>query len=126
MRPAFALLILIPALTGCQHHDHEKKDISTFNKRMACAKLAQSGQWDDVLSPPFLDHTYYSPSIDTCVFVLKGNHRGEKDGGIHNEALIVDALTRKQLWRNDPEAGETEEQLAPKIDEQLKNLQITP
>jgi hypothetical protein len=125
MRASLSLLVLLPILAGCQHADHDKKDVSTFNKREKCAELAASGSWDDA-TPPFLDSTYYSPAKDTCVFVMKNTHRGEKDGGIHNEILMVDALTRKPIWKNDPEAGETEDQLTAKINQELQSLQITP
>jgi hypothetical protein len=127
MRASLALLVLVPALTGCDHHaDREKKDTSTFSKRVACAELSTSGEWDDIIEGPYLDRTYYSPSLDTCVYVMKQSHRGEKDGGIHTAASLVDALTRKPLWTNDPEAGQTEEQLTAKLNEELQKLQITP
>jgi hypothetical protein len=125
MRASLSLLVLVPLLAGCQHADHEKKDASTFNRRARCAEIAAMGSWDDD-TPPFLDSTYYSPAKDTCVFVMKSTHRGEKDGGIHNEVLLVDAFTRKQLWKNDPEAGETEDQTTAKLNQQLQTLQITP
>ncbi len=125
MHIGFCALLLVPVLAGCQHEDHATAAPSTFDRRAQCAELAATGSWDDA-TPPFLDSTYYSPAKDTCVFVMKNTHRGEKDGGIHNEILVVDALSRKQLWKNDPEAGETEDQLTAKLNQELQTLQITP
>lgn len=127
MRASLALLALVPVvLAGCDHADHDKKDTSTFNKRVACAKISSADQWDDLPDGPFLDSTYYSPSLDTCVFVMKRTHRGEKDAGIHQEIYLVDALSRKKLWANDPEAGETQDQLDAKLKDELQTLQIKP
>jgi hypothetical protein len=126
MRASLTLLILIPTLAGCRHQESDKKDASTFGKRLECARLSTSDRWDDVISGPFLDSTYYSPSLDTCVFVMKATHRGEKDGGIHRDVLLVDALKNKQIWANDPESGETEDQLTAKLNQELQKLQINP
>ncbi|NYF80930.1 hypothetical protein [Granulicella arctica] len=126
MRARLALLALVPTLAGCRHADQDKKDTSTFHHRVECAQIATSGQWDDLLEGPYLDRTYYSPSLDTCVFVMKQSHRGEKDGSIHTAVSLVDALSRKPLWLNDPEAGETDEQINAKLNDELQKLQITP
>ncbi len=119
-------LSLSLTFAGCQRNDAPLKDASTFGKRLECAELATSGKWELLPDGPFLDNTFYSPSLDTCVFVMKRSHRGEKDGGIHNEIFLIDALTRKQLWANDPEKGETEDQLNAKLNNELKQLQINP
>ncbi len=126
MRTLFPLLILLPTLAGCRHADHDRKDTNTFGRRMQCAEFSSSGIWENLPNGPFLDNTYYSPSLDTCVFALKRSVRAERDGGLQHEYLLVDALTRKQLWSNDPAANETEEQVSAKMDEELKKLQITP
>jgi hypothetical protein len=126
MRASLALLVLVPALSGCHREDHHLKDSSTFNKRLECAKLATSDKWDDVVSGPYLDSTYYSPARDTCIYVMKTSFPSEKDRNIQSTFMIVDALTRKQIWMNDPQTGETEEQLNAKLDEELKKLQINP
>ena len=119
------LLILIPILAGCQRsHDHDKTASSSFEKRLRCAQFAQSGKWENDTDGPFLDETYYSPTLDTCVFVMKQSFPADKDGEIQNLAVLVDGLSRKQLWSNDPKAGETEEQIAVKVDQQLTKLQV--
>jgi len=88
--------------------------------------LSASGKWETLPNGPFLDNTYYSPSLDTCVFAMKRSIRAEKDGGLQHEYILVDALSRKQLWGNDPAANETEDQISAKLDEELKKLQINP
>jgi hypothetical protein len=121
------LLTLVPVfvLAGCQRpHDHDKTASSSFEKRLRCAQFAQSGKWENDTDGPFLDETYYSPTMDTCVFVMKQSFPADKDGGIQNLAVLVDGLSRKQIWSNDPKAGETEEQVAAKVDQQLTKLQV--
>jgi hypothetical protein len=126
MRVRLALLLFIPALSGCTHADHHKADTSTFGKRVECAELSASGKWENLPNGPFLDNTYYSPSLDTCVYAMKRSIRADKDGGLMHEYILVDALTRKQLWGNDPAAGEDEDQITTKMNDELKKLQITP
>ena len=127
MRTRYVLpLSLVSLLAGCRHNEARPKDASTFGKRSECARLATSGKWETLPNGPFLDNTYYSPPLDTCIFVMKRSHRGETDSSIHNEVYLIDALTRKQLWANDPEKGETEDQLNAKLNDELKQLQINP
>jgi len=118
--------LVIPSLTGCTPADHTKADVSTFAKRIECAKLATSDKWDDLISGPYLDSTFYSPSKDTCVFVMKETFPAEKDRNIQHAFFLVDALTRKQIWANDPKAGETEDVLTAKLNQELQKLQIVP
>jgi hypothetical protein len=121
------LLTLVPVLVlaGCQRsHEHDKNANSSFDKRMHCAQFAQSGKWENDADGPFLDQTFYSPTLDTCVFVMKQSFPADKDGGIQNLAVLVDGLSRKQLWSNDPKAGETEDQVAAKVDQELTKLQV--
>jgi hypothetical protein len=121
------LLTLVPVLVlaGCQRPlDHEKTASSNFDKRLRCAQFAQSGRWENDGDGPFLDETYYSPTLDTCVFVMKQSFPADKDDGIQNLAVLVDGLSRKQIWSNDPKAGETEQQVAAKVDQQLTKLQV--
>ena len=127
MRAAL-LFFALPFLAGCTGTPHQTTDNSTntnFDKRVRCAQLSTTGKWDNLPDGPFLDQTYYSPSLDTCVFVMKESYPGEKDGNIQNDVFIVDALTRKQLWSNDPKAGETEDQLDAKLNQELGKLQAT-
>jgi hypothetical protein len=125
MRAGLLLMILIPMLAGCQQsHEHDKNANSTFNKRLRCAEFAQSGKWENDADGPFLDQTFYSPTRDTCVFVMKQSFPADKDGGIQNLAVLVDGLSRKQLWSNDPKAGETEDQVSAKVDQELTKLQV--
>jgi hypothetical protein len=126
MRASLLLLLLVPALSGCHQADQTKADDSTFEKRMECANLAATGKWEDLPEGPYLDNTYYSPASDTCIFVMKQSFRAEKDGNIRAAYSIIDGLTRRQLWTNDPQAGDTEDQLSAKLNDQLKKLQITP
>jgi hypothetical protein len=118
------LLVLVPLLAGCNHRSHDEQASSTFNKRMQCARLSTSGKWDNLPDGPYLDETYYSPSLDTCIFVLRQSFPGDKDGSIHNDVFIVNALTRKQLWSNDPKGTETEEQLDARLNDELTKLQV--
>ncbi len=126
MRARFAVLMLFPAIIGCRQRSREARDTGTFGRRVECARIATAGKWEILPNGPFLDNTFYSPSLDTCVFVMKRTHRAEKDGGIHSEVFLIDALTRKQLWANDPEAGESDDQLTAKLNEELKRLEIAP
>src|ERR1700753_4019896 len=105
------LLVLLPLLAGCEQHDHDRdKNVSnTFEKRLHCAQFAQSGKWENDPDGPFLDETYYSPSLDTCVFVMRQTFPADKDGEIQYLVQVVDGLSRKQLWANDPKAGENED-----------------
>jgi len=125
MRPSF-LLVLLPILAGC--HDtasnQGKTAPSTFDKRMDCAQLASSGNWENLPDGPYLDETYYSPASDTCIFVLKQAFPADKDGEVQNAFFIVDGLSRKQLWSNDPKKGETEEQLETALNQELVKLQV--
>jgi hypothetical protein len=124
MRASF-LLILLPLLAGCRDTANQNRNsASTFNQRMRCAQLATSGQWENLPDGPYLDKTYYSPASDTCIFVMKQAFPAEKDGDIQNAFFIVDALTRKQLWSNDPKKGETEDQLEAILDQELTKLQV--
>lgn len=119
------LLLLLPLLAGCRNNaDQNRNSNSTFNQRMRCAQLATSGQWENLSDGPFLDKTYYSPASDTCIFVMKQAFPAEKDGEVQNAFFIVDALTRKPLWSNDPKKGETEEQLETILDQELTKLQV--
>jgi len=121
---ASVLLVLIPFLAGCQaSHEHDKST-STFDHRLRCAQFAESGKWENDTDGPFLDETYYSPSLDTCVFVMKQSFPADKDGEVENLAQVVDGLSRKQLWSNDPKAGETEEQVNAKLNDELTKLQV--
>jgi hypothetical protein len=120
-----ALFVLAPLLAGCQgHEDHNKNASSTFNNRLRCAQFAQSGKWENDTDGPFLAETYYSPSLDTCVFVMRQSFPAEKDGEVQNLAQVVDGLSRKQLWANDPKAGQTEDQVTTAIDQELTKLQV--
>jgi hypothetical protein len=123
---ASLLLLVIPFLAGCNDASHQAStNTSTnFEKRARCAELSATDKWDSLPSGPFLDQTYYSPSLDTCVFVLKEAYPDDKDGNVRHDYFIVDALTRKQLWSNDPKVGETEEQLDAKLNEELSKLQV--
>jgi hypothetical protein len=121
------LFLLLPLLAGCHDpaaSDQSKTTASTFDRRITCAQLSESGKWENLPDGPFLDETYYSPSLDTCIFVLKQAFPAEKDGEIQNAYFIVDGLTRKQLWSNDPKKGETEEQLDAALNQELAKLQV--
>jgi hypothetical protein len=127
MRAGLLLICLIPMLAGCQRsqdHDRNRAANNSFDKRLHCAEFAQSGKWENDADGPFLDQTFYSPSLNTCVFVMKQSFPADKDGGIQNLAVLVDGLSRKQLWSNDPKAGETEDQVAAKVDQELTKLQV--
>jgi hypothetical protein len=125
MRASLSLILLVPFLAGCQApHDHDRNANSTFDKRIHCAQFAQSGKWENDPDGPFLDETYYSPSLDTCIFVLRQTFPAEKDGEIQNLAQVVDGLSRKQLWANDPKAGQTEDQVNAALDQELTKLQV--
>jgi hypothetical protein len=125
MRATLPLVFMIPFLAGCQaRHDHDQNANSSFNNRMRCAQFAQAGTWENNPDGPFLDETYYSPSLDTCVFVLRQSFPAEKDGEIQNLAQVVDGLSRKQLWANDPKAGQTEDQINAALDQELTKLQV--
>ena len=125
MRASLLLILTIPFLAGCQTtHDHDKNADSTFDKRLRCATFAQSGKWENEIEGPFLDETYYSPSLDTCVFVVKQSFPGESNREIQNLVQVVDGLSRKQLWANDPKANQTEEQINAALDQELTKLQV--
>jgi hypothetical protein len=128
-RLSSVLLVLLPLLGGCRishdhDRDHDRNANSSFDRRLRCAQFAQAGTWENVTDGPFLDETYYSPSLDTCVFVMKQSFPADKDGGIENLVQVVDGLSRKQLWGNDPKAGETEEQINTKLNDELTKLQV--
>ena len=129
MRVSLLLLLAIPFLAGCTDTSRQSTTATAsnnnFDKRVRCAELSTMGKWDSLPSGPFLDQTYYSPALDTCIFVMKESYPGEKDGSIQNDAFIVDALTRKQLWSNDPKAGGTEEEIDAKVNQELGKLQVT-
>jgi hypothetical protein len=119
------LLVLVALLAGCQNgHDHDKAANSTFGNRMRCAQFAQAGTWENTTDGPFLDQTYYSPSLDTCVFVMKQSFPEDKNGDIQNLVQVVDGLSRKQLWANNPKEGKTEQQLDSDLDQELTKLQV--
>ncbi len=127
MRASLLLLLVVPALAGCNDTSRQNSAATTnsnFDKRVRCAELSTSGKWENQPNGPYLDQTYYSPSLDTCVFVMKDAYPADKDGNIQNDGFIVDALTRKQIWSNDPKAGDTEEQLDAKINQELAKLQV--
>jgi hypothetical protein len=125
VRPFSVLLVLVPLLAGCQRsHDHDRVSSSSFDHRMHCAQFAQSGRWENDLEGPFLDETYYSPSLDTCVFVMRQSFPADKDGEVRNLVQVIDGLSRKQLWANDPNAGKTEEQVNVLLDQELTKLQV--
>jgi hypothetical protein len=126
-RLSIAFLVLIPMLAGCQRSQDRNRDRAinnSFDKRLHCAEFAQSGKWENDADGPFLDQTFYSPTLNTCVFVMKQSFPADKDGGIQNLAVLVDGLSRKQLWSNDPKAGETEDQVSAKVDQELTKLQV--
>jgi hypothetical protein len=120
------LLVLVPLLAGCQKsHDHDQARSSTsFDHRLRCAQFAQAGKWENDLDGPFLDETYYSPSLDTCVFVMRQSFPADKDGEVENLVQVVDGLSRKQIWANDPKAGKTDQQNDSDLNEQLTKLQV--
>jgi hypothetical protein len=121
---AVPLLILLPLLAGCHDTtDQNKNSASTFDKRIRCAQLASSDKWENS-DGPYLDQTFYSPASDTCIFVMKQAFPAEKDGEIQNAFFIVDGLSRKLLWSNDPKKGETEEQLDAILNQELTKLQV--
>jgi hypothetical protein len=125
MRASLLLVLVVPLLAGCQHsNDRDRNANSTFNNRLRCAQFAQTGKWENDPNGPFLDETYYSPSLDTCVFVLRQSFPDEKDGEVQNLAQVVDGLSRKQLWANDPKAGQTEDQVNAALDQELTKLQV--
>jgi hypothetical protein len=125
MRAPLVFLILIPFLAGCEHsHDRDRNANSTFNNRLRCAQFAQSGNWENEAEGPFLDKTYYSSSLDTCVFVMRQSFPQEANGEIQNLVEVVDGLSRKQLWANDPKAGQTEDQIDAALDQELTKLQV--
>ena len=107
MRASLLLVLVVPFLAGCQN-PHDRNANSTFNNRLRCAQFAQTGKWENDPNGPFLDETYYSPSLDTCVFVLRQSFPDEKDGEVQNLAQVVDGPSRKQLWATDPKAGQPE------------------
>ena len=120
-------LVLLPLLSGCQQprdHDHDRSASDTFERRLHCAQFAQSGTWENETDGPFLDQTLYSPSLDNCIFVMRQSFPADKDGEIQNLVEVVDGLSRKHIWSNDPKNGETEEQLNVKLDQELKSLQV--
>jgi hypothetical protein len=122
---ACPLLILLPLLAGCHDTtDQNKNSASTFDKRIQCAQLASSGKWETLPDGPYLDETFYSPASDTCIFVMKQAFPAEKDGEVQNAFFIVDGLSRKLLWSNDPKKGETEEQLEATLNQELTKLQV--
>jgi hypothetical protein len=123
MRASLLLVLVVPFLAGCQN-PHDRSANSTFNNRLRCAQFAQSGKWENDPNGPFLDETYYSSSLDTCVFVLRQSFPDEKDGEVQNLAQVVDGLSRKQLWANDPKAGQTEDQVNAALDQELTKLQV--
>jgi hypothetical protein len=125
MRASLALVVLIPFLAGCEaHHDRDHVAASNFDKKIHCAQFAQSGTWENNTDGPFLDETYYSPSLDTCVFVMRQSFPADKDGEIENLAQVVDGLSRKQIWANDPKSGQTEQQVDAALNDELTKLQV--
>jgi hypothetical protein len=127
MRASLLLLLVIPAFAGCNDTAHQTTSTTSnpnFDKRVRCAELSSTAHWDNTPNGPFVDETYYSPSLDTCVFVMKQAYPNDKDGNIQNDVIIVDALTRKQLWSNDPKASDTEDQLDAKLNQELAKLQV--
>jgi hypothetical protein len=125
MRAPFLLILIVPFLAGCQNsHDHDRNANSTFNNRLHCAQFAQSGKWDNQAEGPFLDETYYSPSLDTCVFVMRQSFPAEANGEIQNLVEVIDGLSRKQIWANDPKANQTEDQINAALDQELNKIQV--
>ena len=127
MRAGLLLVLAVPFFAGCNDTAHRHAATSSnnyFERRARCAELSAVDKWDSLPSGPYLDQTYYSPSLDTCVFVMKEAYPDDKDGNVRNDYFVVDALTRKQLWSNDPKAGDTEAQLDAKLNEELGKLQV--
>jgi hypothetical protein len=127
MRFSSLFLVLVPLLAGCQNshdHDRDRNTASSFNNRLRCAQFAQSGKWENDTDGPFLDETYYSPSLDTCIFVMRQSFPADKDGEVQNLVQVVDGLSRKVLWANDPKAGKTEDQTNSDLSGQLTKLQV--
>ena len=125
---AVLLLLVIPLLAGCNDTAHQtaaNAPSTNFEKRVRCAELSSTDKWDSIPNGPYLDQTYYSPSLDTCVFVMKDAYPDDKDGNVRNDYFVVDALTRKQLWSNDPKSTETEDQLDAKLNQELSKLQVS-
>jgi hypothetical protein len=119
------LLVLLPLIAGCRDTtDRSKNSASTFDKRVQCAELGSSRAWEDPPDGPYLDETYYSPANDTCIFVMKQTFPAEKDREIQYAFFIVDGLSRKQLWSNDPTKNETEEQLVTALNQELTKLEV--
>jgi hypothetical protein len=124
MRASLFLVLMIPFLAGCKTNGHDRTANSSFNQRLRCAQFAQSGTWENNAQGPFLDETYYSPSLDTCVFVLRQSFPAEENGEIKSLVQVVDGLSRKQLWGNDTKAGQTEDQINAALDQELTKLQV--
>jgi hypothetical protein len=124
MRASLFLVLMIPFLAGCKTNDHDRNANSSFNQRLRCAQFAQSGMWENNAQGPFLDETYYSPSLDTCVFVMRQSFPAEENGEIKSLVQVVDGLSRKQLWGNDTKAGQTEDQINAALDQELTKLQV--
>ena len=125
MRASFLLILIVPFLAGCQNsHEHDRDANSTFNNRLHCAQFAQSGKWENETEGPFLDQTYYSPSLDTCVFVMRQSFPAEATVDIQNLVEVIDGLSRKQIWANDPKANQTEDQINAALDQELTKLQV--
>ena len=55
---------------------------------------------------------------------MKQSFPADKDGEVRNLAQIVDGLSRKQIWANDPKVGQTEEQVNSDVEQQLTKLQV--
>lgn len=122
---ASLLLVLLPLLAGCRNTtDQNKNSASTFDKRVQCAELGSSSAWENPPDGPYLDETYYSPASDTCIFVMKQTFPAEKDREIQYAFFVVDGLSRKQLWSNDPTKSETEAQMETALDQELTKLQV--
>ncbi len=119
-------LLIFPLLAGCSNsgNGHNDSASTSFSNRLHCAQLAQTGTWETPPEGPFLDQIYYSTSLNTCLFVMRQSFPADKDGEIQNLAQIVDGLSRKQIWANDPKAGKTEEQVTAEVEQQLDKLQI--
>ncbi len=121
----FPGFLVITLLAGCERsHDRDRNANSSFDRRLRCAQFAEAGTWENQTDGPFLDETYYSPTLDTCVFVMKQSFPADKDGGIENLVQVVDGLSRKQIWANDPKARKTEQEVEAELNEELTKLQV--
>jgi hypothetical protein len=55
---------------------------------------------------------------------MRQSFPAEANGEIQNIVEVVDGLSRKQLWGNDPKTGQTEDQINAALDQELTKLQV--